>query len=428
LWLLTSGYKSQPLGGEARDTALREVARCVKRDELMAVLMKRLVRTIYSTEYPAEEGNGLAAIEQKAELDQAWDRLAAIARTLLSEEGTHNIDWWQMTEKVPLRVRVTAIAVPAGVVVGAAAGFAASSRFPVFASVPIGLVVGLMVTAVAGFARASSVVPNIVDLNFRWSLWRFVGCLLAGTVVGFAFANAEWRGGGLAPCLITALLVWPVSAIPCASAFGWRDGIEAGCSAFILFGLASWLVKGNGHPVESGVTVGVVFGICGWVYVGLYQTSRDRFAADPRVLHDRDRAATLIVSCVGGLMGAVVYGVALGPVDGALALVALTAGTASVVSSWVPFVVAQDWLARNRGFPPEMMEFLDEACIRGALRQVGSSYQFRHLELMKALIRAAESKAATAPQPATTVQRSQPDYAGESSMCPSAPSPNRISR
>ncbi|WP_322779777.1 hypothetical protein [Frankia sp. Cas4] len=51
-----------------------------------------------------------------------------------------------------------------------------------------------------------------------------------------------------------------------------------------------------------------------------------------------------------------------------------------------PFAVAQAWLAMRGRLPRELMAFLADAHEhRGVLRQVGTVYQFRHVELQRRL-------------------------------------------
>jgi hypothetical protein len=378
LWLLTAAGGYQSLADR--------IIQSPDREQVMAHLLDAIVPAVYATDYPTETGAGLPA-RGREEVSIAQDRLARIARHLRDGPGSRqDIDWWRLSDLVPRPVLGGVIGLPLGCLVGAAAGVATAVRYSQHAGVITGAIVGIIVCAFTGIAQVQRpTTPHMVDLHFGWSTWRFAGCLAAGAVVGFTFAYADQQGGGLVPALITTVLVWPVSAIPCAVALSWEAGIEAGFGASILFGLASGILRGNGHPLGSGIAVGLVFAVSGWIFVGLYQPTRDRFTAGPRTQLDRDRASVLTVACAGGIMAAVVYGIALGPVIGIVALVALTVATAGMVSRWATFCVARIWLRLADGFPLTLMGFLDEACARGALRQTGSSYQFRHPDLQTAL-------------------------------------------
>jgi hypothetical protein len=65
----------------------------------------------------------------------------------------------------------------------------------------------------------------------------------------------------------------------------------------------------------------------------------------------------------------------------------ITMGVVAVsLSPWVRFQVARFFLAATGRVPWRLMAFLDEAHSRGALRQAGAVYQFRHVTLQERLI------------------------------------------
>jgi hypothetical protein len=111
-------------------------------------------------------------------------------------------------------------------------------------------------------------------------------------------------------------------------------------------------------------------------------------------LLDRDRVGCLVVAATAGIAFGVVYGAALGPLFGAIALASLTISVAVTVSMWGAFSVSRVWLALAEKMPIRIMIFLDEAYRRGVLRQVGGSYQFRHTELKEALLASARKREA----------------------------------
>jgi hypothetical protein len=66
------------------------------------------------------------------------------------------------------------------------------------------------------------------------------------------------------------------------------------------------------------------------------------------------------------------------------AVVGLAIGTC--VSAWGQWLVfARIWLPLTGRLPWSVAEFLDDACRRGVLRQVGAVYQFRHARLQSHL-------------------------------------------
>jgi hypothetical protein len=54
-------------------------------------------------------------------------------------------------------------------------------------------------------------------------------------------------------------------------------------------------------------------------------------------------------------------------------------------TAWPWYMLARGWLALRRQLPWSFMSFLDDAHKRGVLRQVGTVYQFRHIELQHRL-------------------------------------------
>jgi hypothetical protein len=91
--------------------------------------------------------------------------------------------------------------------------------------------------------------------------------------------------------------------------------------------------------------------------------------------------AGLTVESWGGIAPAVKASV---PVGAALAIVvALTIWISTAWGQWL--VVARFWLPLTGRLPWRIIAFLDDANQRGALRQVGAVYQFRHSRLQEYL-------------------------------------------
>ena len=64
---------------------------------------------------------------------------------------------------------------------------------------------------------------------------------------------------------------------------------------------------------------------------------------------------------------------------------ALVFGLVASNSAWPQWLIAHCWLASQRKLPWRINTFLHEAHQRGVLRQAGSAYQFRHVELQRRL-------------------------------------------
>jgi hypothetical protein len=57
----------------------------------------------------------------------------------------------------------------------------------------------------------------------------------------------------------------------------------------------------------------------------------------------------------------------------------------SLTRAWPSYVLVRGWLALHRRLPWRLMDFLADAHERGILRQMGSAYQFRHIEFQRHL-------------------------------------------
>ena len=115
--------------------------------------------------------------------------------------------------------------------------------------------------------------------------------------------------------------------------------------------------------------------------------------ASPRGVLARDRAATLYMAVFFGFFFVVLFGVIagiivwvlVGPVPGFVFGFAFPnyLGLYSSLSytAWPSYVLVRGWLALHRRLPWSLMDFLADAHQRGVLRQAGSVYQFRHIDL-----------------------------------------------
>jgi NACHT domain len=346
-------------------------------------LLNGLIPAVYANpsidDLPARDKPEVEAIQRK---------LSKIAAYLGADDvEKNNINWWRL----PLQVPNWFLGVPVGLVVGcllgAAVGLAAATRFSAHAGVPFGTVFGVLTGLLAGFTAARPQDhPRAMDFRFEWDGQRFAECVTVGAAVGLTTAFADARHGGLIAGVITAAVVGPACARPCVIVFGPKPGITAGLAAALALGLSSGLAKGNGLPALSGLAAGAVFALAAWVFVALFQPSQKKLEVNPRALLDRDRIGCLTVAVTAGTAFAVVFGIALGPLLGVVAFVSLTITVTLTVSMWIAFNLSRIWLASAGMLPMAIMSFLHEAYCRGVLRQVGGSYQFRHIELQEALI------------------------------------------
>jgi len=98
----------------------------------------------------------------------------------------------------------------------------------------------------------------------------------------------------------------------------------------------------------------------------------------------------LICGAVGGAVGSMISWV--------LAGIALS----FVLAAWPSYGLARIWLALRHRLPWSLMGFLVDAHRRGVLRQAGTVYQSRHIELQHRLV------ARDAPEPIRHSGSSQP--------------------
>jgi hypothetical protein len=380
LWLVSTVYRDPDM-----DPA--DLISFHSEQEVLKHLLDGLVTAAY-----AFETDDFAAQEDAA-VEVTRRRLTMLARSLGPKPEFQNIDWWKLPQQAPNLFVGSVIGALVASVLGTAVGLAAASRFSPHAGVLLGIVFGIVTGVLAGVTSVRPQDhPRTVDLRFTLDYQRFVGCLTVGIAVGLCAAFADARHGGLIAGLITAAVVGPACAAPCVKAFGLAPGLTAGVTASIALGLSSGLSEGNGHPAWSGVAVAFVFTLSAWVFVGLFQPAQDKLVVSPQLLLDRDRIGCMVVAATAGIAFGIVYGVALGPWFGAIALVALTISVAATVSMWGAFNVSRVWLAVAGELPIRIMAFLDEAYCRGVLRQVGGSYQFRHTELKEALLASARRR------------------------------------
>jgi hypothetical protein len=235
-------------------------------------------------------------------------------------------------------------------------------------------------------------------------VFSLAGGLAGALAGGLSFGLAGGFGGGLVERLA---------------------GREFGAGLGILLVAAAGFVTGNivsrdhhpargarwnhrGKSLVGGLAVGVAGGLAGGPAVGLASSLAVLLAlgveaipddisaaASPDALLLRDRRAAiartvaigLAIGLAGMLAAGVKIGIAFGFRAGVVAAAGLVGGLAitAVTSAWPSWVIARTWLAIRGQLPWHVMTFLADAHRRGILRQSGSVYQFRHLELQQHL-------------------------------------------
>ncbi|SCG51854.1 NACHT domain-containing protein [Micromonospora halophytica] len=285
--------------------------------------------------------------------DRAQRWLAHLAAHLETQKAT-DLTWWQLRDSIPLRERVRFLDwgwLVALVVAAMATGVATGS--PAIAIFFMLLPGNLLVISQMHWIRDKPSVPQTrrVQLNLRELL--------------FALSS------------------------------GAMAGIPAG---LFLFGVASDAVIGlvTGIAVGAAVTLGITFGIPRpldqtWAVSVADSLSADRSYTLRRALLGGAGIMLAVGVVVGGAFG---HGPAAGVVAGLMT--ALVIGPALILPcAWGQWLLlVRGYLAFTRRLPWRSVAFLQDACKRGILRQVGAVYQFRHSRLQTYLAQQHPSRAA----------------------------------
>ncbi|MEU4157381.1 hypothetical protein [Actinoplanes sp. NPDC026670] len=222
------------------------------------------------------------------------------------------------------------------------------------------------------------------------------------------------------PAPISAILVWVPFAFCSAIAITVVDGWSTSTTSLFLGSM------GLGSALLVAVTIGVA--VHRWLSAAPASARLD----SPRAVLRQDRDSTLVGSTAGGLvvalllaplmlttvvLGSVVYGWTTGgagwlrgarlpditrarladavpglfpswPVAIWILIVVpglLTCACMLASRAWFRFQIARAVLAGRRVLPWQILGLLEDACTHELLRQVGGTYQFRHLRLQERL-------------------------------------------
>jgi hypothetical protein len=278
-----------------------------------------------------------------------------------------------------------------------------------------------------------------------------VGGLAAGLAAGLPLGVGVGRTYGLAYGLAFGLLL----GLPTGVVFGLIAGLGAKPARRRAFGWATrpsrlgfssqafalWLVAGllfglmlgieslqQGRPRPTGLWIGslagfqellfflvlgLVFGLAAGLVFGLTGVPSDLTeAASPSALLSHDRRAALAITIAVALVLGLFAGLVAGPVAGLVT--GLAAGPVAGIlfssfrAAWASYVLSRCWLAMHRRLPWRLMGFLADAHQRGVLRQVGSVYQFRHIDLQHRLAMAMSSQTSLTDTEVTKEVRTHP--------------------
>lgn len=294
---------------------------------------------------------------------------------------TGELEWWRLGTTISLAKRMVIIGFLAawcfgvttavGNVIVDVFGTAHGVEFAVRRAIVVGVLHGLVAgMAFGGFYllanRHKSLRPAPVRIRLTGPRGPDLGArvlarLRTGIPGGF--------GVGLLIVLIDRFAV---------AALGLDDGLGGGLLSALAFPPGIGLVAGTAMAVTAVLEVPIEV----------------RRAVDPRGMLAANRVNTcyhfLTWFVVAGIMGAVAESPSLGPVrtvEAGLVFACEAAFGAAIpyglaVTAWGQWVaLARIWLPLRGRLPWRLLTFLDDACDRGILRQVGATYQFRHARL-----------------------------------------------
>ena len=349
---LARAIYSDPAGGDPAE--LLDTVRFGSQYEIEDHLLGSFIPTVYANEH--EQVRGWLAY-----LAEHLDRL-----------DTPDIAWWQLGSAMRRRARVLIVGMVTGLAVGVLSG------------VVLGPVNSLL--GESGLVGVVALLGNWVGFGLALGLAHGAGIALGGGPFEPSRVRLRTRGGArqlrakFGPRLLVGL----------AGGTGLGVVLGLACSAGLdPLGLVGFDFLGG---FATGAGLGVVAGL-GWGLMAGFEAPVDlRSAVGPTDLLRTNRATVVAeFLCWGLVLGiahllvltfavgqvhpaAVPLDLILGPAIGLVLGLSLTAW-----GQWVVF--ARVWLPLTGRLPWNVGVFLDDACRRGVLRQVGAVYQFRHARL-----------------------------------------------
>jgi transcriptional regulator with XRE-family HTH domain len=293
----------------------------------------------------------------------------------LDRLGAHDIAWWELGNSVRRSARMVIVGLVSGL------GVALIS----------GLVIFLTGWPGAGFERGLTdgmvaALENWLGFGLALGLAHGAGLALGGGAFEPARVRLRTHGGArqLRARFRPRLTVGVAGGIGLGLVLGLA--VATGLNPLGLDGF------GVAGAVATGVGLGVLAGLIWGLAAGLEAPIDVRSAVSPAVLLKTNRW-TVVPQFLGWglILGLVhllvvvlaaehvdrrgfVFAPVLGPMVGLAIGVSLTAW-----GQWLIF--ARVWLPLTGRLPWTVGNFLEDACRRGVLRQVGAVYQFRHARL-----------------------------------------------
>ena len=305
----------------------------------------------------------------------------------MNQDGTRDLQWWQICDWVPSAPRSIATGLLFGLAVGLGSALTIRPTFGLAVGISAAVGIGLL----AGFRERSPsrIGPRSLRQAFRPASVPagLAAGLPAGLAVGLPVGLAAGLAGGLTAGLAFGLTIGfifargPDNAAPHTPLTSWHGSRVVGLATGLAAGFTGGLAVGLAGGLEGALAAALAGGLA----VGLALS----------------RTAVRAVGLVAGLSIGLAFGLAFGLVVGfmggpAIGLtVGLTAGLAAglTLGPAAGFMYSMTWpaslafaqLAATRRTPIRLMRFLEDARNRNVLRTVGPVYQFRHARLQDRL-------------------------------------------
>ncbi len=341
---------------------LLDVSRFPSAQDLEDHLLDAFVPALYQR-LPAERTSGhVRARHWDADCAQRYLGYLACHLNRLDKQ---DLAWWELGDAMPRSERLLACAAVGGLICGSTSAFIGALLFGWQGVLTVGLIGwigGEALTSLLTGYRTEGQTPTFVQLRVRgrargavWQIWRRVRSTL---VFGF--------GLGLLLGLVPSL-------------GGERIWIAFALTVVPAMGLAIGLAGGFETPIDIRTAVSPS---------DLLRTSRWCILFQLLVYVLVEGLLTgLIASSLRGFIPLRHHVVGTGTIFGVAMWIALWSGLVFVLSGpwgrW--FMISRCWLPVHRRLPWPVIAFLDDAYKRGALRQVGAVYQFRHSRLQSHL-------------------------------------------
>ncbi|GLZ43788.1 hypothetical protein Acsp05_74120 [Actinokineospora sp. NBRC 105648] len=256
--------------------------------------------------------------------------------------------------------------------------------------------------ALAALAMAIFVLWGIWSLPQQPTRGLLTSPAACGALCGLIYTTVYGSGYGAAVALFTSLAVelgrrlvgstlpaqrlrWTVNG----ALLGILGGVSAGYTTMSLDYVPNAAVIG----LPVAVVIALSFGMDAPRDLTLVQDPKRGLATDRRIFF----TITAVIALMTGLLTTFISGLhVLDPGRGLLGALAYGLPIGMIIASghtvWVRFATTSAWLAIRHELPPQLMRFLADAhMMHGVLRQNGSTYQFRHLELQRRLAAAGRS-------------------------------------